>query len=111
MKAFSMKVFSGIVLLFVGCTVQQTNTREKEAFEKAEVADWEEVFSDSCTGDWTEQWFLDGEVASVSNDKKGMQLTAGPQFKKSLHGGLFGAAQPVKLPYVIPSCAIAGTST
>ena len=85
MKAFSMKVFSGIVLLFVGCTVQQTNTREKEAFEKAEVADWLEVFSDSCTGDWTEQWFLDGEIASVSNDKKGMQLTAGPKFKNDAH--------------------------
>lgn len=85
MKAFSMKVFSGIVLLFVGCTVQQTNTREKEAFEKAEVADWEEVFSDSCNGDWTKQWFLDGQVASVSNSEMGMQLTAGPQFKNDAH--------------------------
>jgi hypothetical protein len=26
-------------------------------------------------------WFLDGQVASVSNSEMGMQLTAGPQFK------------------------------
>ncbi len=73
------------VLLFSECTAQPTNTREKEAFEKAERADWEEVFTDSCTGDWTEQWFLDGQVASVSNSEMGMQLTAGPQFKNDAH--------------------------
>lgn len=69
------------VLLFTECRAQPTNTREKEAFEKAEMADWKMVFNDSCAGDWTEQWFLDGQVASVSNSELGMQLTAGPQFK------------------------------
>jgi hypothetical protein len=46
---------------------------------------WQEVFADSCTGDWQKQWFLDGDVASVSNDKKGMQLTAGPKFLNDAH--------------------------
>jgi hypothetical protein len=73
------------VLLFTECTAQPTNNLEKEAFEKAELADWEKVFTDSCTGDWKEQWFLDGQVASVSNSELGMQLTAGPQFKNDAH--------------------------
>jgi len=74
-----------LLALFLGCKAQQTNTREKEAFEKARQNNWLEVFSDSCTGDWTEQWFLDGQVASVSNSEMGMQLTAGPQFKNDAH--------------------------
>jgi len=74
-----------LLALSLGCTAQQTNTPEKEAFEKAEMADWLEVFSDSCTADWTEKWFLDGQVASVSNSEMGMQLTAGPQFKNDAH--------------------------
>ena len=85
MKFKGIMYASLTVLLFAECTAQQTNTPEKETFDKAEKADWEEVFSDSCTGDWTEQWFLDGQVASVSNSKMGMQLTAGPQFKNDAH--------------------------
>ncbi len=85
MKLSRFIYLSLYVLLFAGCTAQLTNMPEKEAFEKAEMADWEEVFSDSCTSDWTKKWFLDGQVASVSNSELGMQLTAGPQFKNDAH--------------------------
>lgn len=74
-----------LLALSFGCKAQQTNTPEKDAFEKALQNNWLEVFSDSCTGDWTERWFLDGEIASVSNSELGMQLTAGPQFKNDAH--------------------------
>ncbi len=73
------------VALSVGCVEQKRNNPEKEAFEEALQEQWLEVFSDSCTGDWEERWFLDGEVASVRNDEKGMQLTAGPKFKNDAH--------------------------
>jgi hypothetical protein len=65
--------------------VQQINKDEKKAFEKALKDNWQEAFVDSCTSDWTKQWFLDGKIASVSNDKNGMQLTAGPQFMNDAH--------------------------
>jgi hypothetical protein len=69
------------------------------AFEKANTGDWQEVFFDPGTDDWKDNWFLDGEVASVTNTPQGMQLTAGPQWgngrhhmvlwtKKSLEGDL-----------------------
>jgi hypothetical protein len=64
---------------------RQINKAEKEAFEKVFQENWQEAFADSCTGDWTNNWFLDGEVASVTNNKNGMQLTAGPQFANDGH--------------------------
>jgi hypothetical protein len=53
--------------------------------DDASTGEWETVFSDSCTGDWTDNWFLDGEVGHVSNDVEGMTLTAGPEFKNNAH--------------------------
>jgi len=58
---------------------------ERNAFERADRGAWQEVFVDSCTGDSTSRWFLDGDVASVSTSEKGMQLTAGPQHKNNAH--------------------------
>lgn len=59
---------------------------DKAAFEKvAAGAAWAEVFSDSCTADWKEKWFLDGEVGTVTNSSEGMTLTAGPQFRNDAH--------------------------
>ena len=54
---------------------------DRVAFEKADRNQWQGVFSDSCTGDWKQQWFLDGEVGTVSSGPEGMELRAGPEFK------------------------------
>jgi len=68
--------------LFCGVVVSQSPAASHEtAFENATRGVWETVFSDSCTGDWKENWFLDGEVGQVSNDAEGMTLTARPEFK------------------------------
>jgi|TARA_B110000495_G_C22940846_1_gene550492 hypothetical protein len=58
---------------------------ERTAFEDASAEAWKEIFSDSCTGDWKQQWFLDGEVGKVSTGPEGMELTAGPEFKNDAH--------------------------
>ena len=55
------------------------------AFEIADRQNWDEVFYDPCTGDWTERWFLDGEIAAVRVDQTGMELAAGPQFGNHAH--------------------------
>lgn len=57
----------------------------RAAFAKAEAVGWKELFFDDGTGDWTERWFLDGDVAHVETSEKGMQLTAGPQFRNDAH--------------------------
>ena len=61
------------------------NGSDEAAFEQALAGNWREVFCDPCTDDWTEKWFLDGEIATVSNSKDGMRLTAGPQYKNDAH--------------------------
>jgi Domain of unknown function (DUF1961) len=59
--------------------------RDKAAFKQAAAGEWQEVFSDPCTGDWRQQWFLDGEVGTVTTAADGMTLTAGPEFKNEAH--------------------------
>jgi hypothetical protein len=59
--------------------------RDKAAYEQAAAGDWQEVFSDPCTGDWRKQWFLDGEVGTVTTGPQGMTLTAGHEFKNDAH--------------------------
>ncbi len=47
-------------------------------FEELKAANWEEVFFDSGSNDWRENWALDGLKATVTNSAKGMNLKAGP---------------------------------
>ena len=42
---------------------------------------WELKFSDSCTGEWKNYWFLDGLTATVTNTEKGMVFKAGTKEK------------------------------
>lgn len=63
----------------------QGDAQERTAFEQAAAAKWQEVFSDSCTGDWRKLWFLDGEVGTVTHSPEGMTLTAGSEFKNDAH--------------------------
>lgn len=62
-----------------------TKEADKKAFEQAISGDWDEVFTDPCTGDWQTRWFLDGEVGTVKTGPEGMTLTAGPEFKNDAH--------------------------
>jgi hypothetical protein len=61
------------------------NSEELKAFKKADAAQWKQAFTDPCTGDWKKQWFLDGEVGTVTTGPEGVTLTAGPEFKNDAH--------------------------
>lgn len=56
--------------------IQGQVTEEQTAFEAADERSWKTVMSDDGTGDWTEQWFLDGEGSTVTNSPEGMELRA-----------------------------------
>jgi len=47
-------------------------------FNQIMESNWQDVFRDNGTGDWKEQWFLDGLKASVVNTPAGMEFSAGP---------------------------------
>jgi len=69
-----------------GCApTQEGNLPEQTAFETANDRQWEDIFFDAGTGDWTRQWFLDGKVGEVTNGPDGMTLTAGPEFLNDAH--------------------------
>jgi hypothetical protein len=68
----------------------------QKRFEEMDRAHpWKEVFFDEGTGDpgvigwkdgvWQEKWFLDGEIAAVTNEAQGMHLHAGPRWKDEAH--------------------------
>lgn len=56
---------------------------------------WKEVFFDAGTGEpgiigwkdgvWQKKWLLDGEIAAVTNEARGMHLHAGPRWKDEAH--------------------------
>jgi hypothetical protein len=50
----------------------------EQAFAYAQSLQWDEVLSDEGTGNWTQNWFLDGDKARVINTPEGMELHAGP---------------------------------
>lgn len=55
------------------------------AFAGADERPWREVFFDPGSGRWSDRWFLDGEVGTVTNGPKGMTLTAGPEARNDAH--------------------------
>jgi len=49
-----------------------------ERFQQLTALSWTQTFHDSCTGNWQDRWFLDGQRATVRNSPMGMVLSAGP---------------------------------
>lgn len=86
MKSIKWLQMSLLLFMSLNITAQlKTEKQDKIDFEKVVNTSWKERFSDTGTKDWTKKWFLDGEIAAVTTTKKGMQLTAGPQFYNNAH--------------------------
>jgi hypothetical protein len=66
-----------ILILTLACLMSGTHAQEK-AFRKLQQLDWKETFYDTGTGDWQENWKLDGQKARVFNTPLGMEFYAGP---------------------------------
>lgn len=60
------------------------NTYLIEPIENA-ASDWKVQFADPGTGNWQDNWFLDGPLAKVINTEKGMDFSAGPVNKDDAH--------------------------
>jgi len=64
---------------------EATSPESHAHFDRLVAADWKEVLNDPGTTDWRKLWFLDGEIASVTNTPQGMELRAGPEFRNDAH--------------------------
>ncbi|VGO14184.1 Arylsulfatase [Pontiella desulfatans] len=49
----------------------------------ANASEWTPVFADDGTGDWEQNWFLEGNKAWVTNGADGMTYSAGPVLKEN----------------------------
>lgn len=56
-------------------------SQSERQFESLRSQPWTVVFEDSCTGDWTQHWRLDGLKAKIDNGPDGMTFRAGPEWK------------------------------
>lgn len=75
-----------LLVIFILCSLNAMCQNELNDFEQANSSkQWDLAFSDKCIKDWTKNWDLDGLIATVENSKKGMQFTAGPEFKNDAH--------------------------
>lgn len=53
-------------------------TMEEQRYHELMEADWSDVFFDSCTDNWEENWHLDGKEARITHSEEGMDFLAGP---------------------------------
>lgn len=68
------------LMVIVGTVEAQDN------FNKVnESPDWQLQFSDPCTEDWRNNWFLDGQKATIEHSEKGMNFSAGPVNRDNAH--------------------------
>ncbi|MDX2432578.1 MAG: DUF1961 family protein [Bacteroides sp.] len=69
------------ILLFVGCKNENQLT-----FKKLNAStDWNLKLDDDCTANWQDNWFLDGQIATLVNSDKGMNFSAGPVNRDDAH--------------------------
>ena len=75
------------ILLMAGLTFstigQEYHSDGMIQFKKLDKLKWEEVFYDSCSNDWKEQWTLDGKKATITHSNKGMDFKAGPNYREN----------------------------
>ncbi len=66
-------------------------------FEKEnKSADWTLQFSDPCTDNWQDNWFLDGQIARVVNSEEGMNFSAGPVNRNDAHHAVLWTKESFK---------------
>jgi hypothetical protein len=85
MNNLSLPIFCLFLFCLLPFLGRANSESDKLAFERVNNFRWSEVFVDPGTGNWRDQWFLDGEVGQVANGAEGMKLTAGPEFKNDAH--------------------------
>lgn len=81
-----------VIFLFLASTSGDAND-DATLFEAIRTQPGSVVFSDPCSGDWRDQWFLDGEKARVSNADDTMKIDTAEGYavlwtKESFEGDL-----------------------
>jgi len=85
------------IILMGFMTSQSCMAGEKGQFRRInKSSDWELKMFDNCTQDWTQQWFMDGLLATVEHSDKGMDFSAGPVNRNDAHHAVLWTKQSFK---------------
>lgn len=71
-----------VAISLCSCASDETHREFRKLKNSSE---WTLDFEDSCCDDWQENWFKDGLIATVEQDKDGMNLIAGPKNGDDAH--------------------------
>lgn len=81
-----MKKLSLYIMLIALTASYTCLAKDKGDFKKLNASsDWELKMTDDCTEDWTQEWFMDGLLATVKHSAKGMDFSAGPINRNDAH--------------------------
>ncbi|MGQ1784590.1 MULTISPECIES: DUF1961 family protein [unclassified Saccharicrinis] len=84
-----------VVLFIIGfCSCNRNCTGNYK--ELKECNDWEVKLLDECTGNWKDNWMLDGLIATVENSDLGMNFSAGPEHRNNAHHAVLWTKQSFK---------------
>lgn len=67
-------------LLFFIINLEAADNKVKEKYKVLASETWKQVFWDDCTEDWQKQWFLDGDLAKVTNCSQAMTIDTAKGF-------------------------------
>jgi len=71
---FTLVSLLALILMGLVTTACQTHAEERPSSKPENI-----LFEDSMTGDWRENWFLDGEKATITQDESGLHFEAGSE--------------------------------
>ena len=74
-----------IFFIVYSCIISCVKKKEISFDKINKYKEWNLVFNDDCTNDWTQKWTLDGLIATVENSNQGMHFKAGPEYKNDAH--------------------------
>ncbi len=88
-KSHLIIISIAFLLLSFGCWAQKS----PDFKTLSTLTDWKLQLSDPCTGNWQNNWFLDGKIARVEQDEKGMNFIAGPVNRNDAHHAVLWTQQ------------------
>ena len=84
-------ILLAFILTSLSCQAQDKNQAEFEQLNASKA--WNLQLSDPCTRNWQDNWFLDGKIAKVEQDEKGMNFIAGPVNRNDAHHAVLWTKQ------------------
>ena len=76
MANFIKFLLLAFIVTSLSCNAQDKGQAEFDRLNASNA--WNLQLNDPCTGNWQDNWFMDGKIAKVEQSEKGVNFIAGP---------------------------------